>query len=151
MTILATALATGFGAGYSRIAPGTVGTLVGIALFWPLRDAPPLYQLGATVVLFLLSVAAAGDLARRLGHKDPSVVVVDEIVGVWASLLFLPFTPAVIVAVFFVFRLMDIVKPPPARGFESLPGGWGIVMDDLMAGVYTNLVLQLGLLIGSRL
>ena len=138
-------LATGFGSGFSPVAPGTAGTVVGLVLFWPLRGLGPLIQIAATFALFLLGVAAAEVTARRTGLKDPSIVVVDEIVGMWISLLMLPFTPAVAVAAFFLFRLMDVVKPPPARGFESLPGGWGIVLDDVMAGIYANLVVRAGL------
>jgi phosphatidylglycerophosphatase A len=144
-SVLATALATGFGSGYSRVAPGTAGTLVGIALFWPIHGLAPVYQIAATVILFFASVAAADHLARRLGRKDPGLVVADEIVGIWITLLFVPWTPAAVIAAFFLFRAMDILKPPPARGFESLPGGWGIVMDDVMAGVYANLLVQAGL------
>jgi phosphatidylglycerophosphatase A len=138
-------LATGFGSGFSPIAPGTAGTAVGLLLFWPMRGAGPVVQIAATVAMFLAGVAAAEVTARRTGLKDPSIVVVDEIVGMWISLLLLPWTPAVVVAAFFLFRLMDVVKPPPARGFEALPGGWGIVLDDVMAGVYANLVLRAGL------
>jgi phosphatidylglycerophosphatase A len=138
-------LATGFGSGYSPIAPGTAGTVVGLALFWPLHSASLLVQVVATLVVFAVGVAAADLTARRTGLKDPSIVVVDEIVGMWISLLFLPWNPVVVIAAFLLFRVMDVVKPPPARGFESLPGGWGIVMDDVMAGVYANLVLRIGL------
>jgi phosphatidylglycerophosphatase A len=138
-------LATGFGSGFSPVAPGTAGTAVGLALFWPLRTLSPVVQIGATVLMFLAGVAAAEVTARRTGLKDPSIVVVDEIVGMWISLLLLPFTPLTAAAAFFLFRLMDVVKPPPARGFEALPGGWGIVMDDVMAGIYANLVLRAGL------
>jgi phosphatidylglycerophosphatase A len=142
VTFTSTALATGFGAGYSPVAPGTAGTLVGLILFWPLIGVSLPYQIGATVLVFALAVASSHELSRRIGIKDPGLVVVDEVIGMWISLLFLPLSPTVIVAAFLLFRLFDVVKPPPARGFESLPGGWGIVMDDVMAGIYTNLVLQ---------
>lgn len=69
----------------------------------------------------------------------------DEIVGMWISLFFVPFTPANVVAAFLLFRGMDIVKPYPAADLEHLPGGWGIMADDVMAGIYANLVLQVGL------
>jgi phosphatidylglycerophosphatase A len=140
----ATVLATGFGSGYSPIAPGTAGTIVGVLLFWPMRALPFVYQLAATLVLFALAVPAATYVSRRLARKDPGLVVVDEILGMWISLLLLPWTPTVVIAAFFAFRLMDIVKPPPARGFEALPEGWGIVLDDVMAGVYANLLVQAG-------
>jgi phosphatidylglycerophosphatase A len=138
-------LATGFGAGYSPIAPGTAGTLVGLLLFWPLHNASILVQIAATLAMFVLAVVSADITAKRTGLKDPSLVVVDEIIGMWISLLFLPWTPPVLVAAFVLFRAMDVLKPPPARGFESLPGGWGIVMDDVMAGIYANLIAQIGL------
>jgi phosphatidylglycerophosphatase A len=140
----ATALATGFGSGYSPVAPGTAGTIVGLLLFWPLRNLPFVYQLAATLALFAIGVPAATHLSRRIARKDPGIVVVDEIIGMWISLLLLPLTPVVVIAAFLAFRAMDIIKPPPARGFEALPDGWGIVLDDVMAGVYANLLVQVG-------
>jgi phosphatidylglycerophosphatase A len=147
---LATALATGFGAGFSPIAPGTAGTVVGLVLFWPMARWPFVYQLAATTALFVLGVPAATHVARRVARKDPGLVVVDEMIGMWISLLLLPWTPAVIVASFFAFRAMDILKPPPARQFERFREGWGIVMDDVMAGVYANLIVQAGVFLWGR-
>ncbi len=135
-------VATGFGSGFAPVAPGTAGTLVGMLLFWPIARVAWPWQLLATGLLFLLAVATAEAVARRVKRKDPGLVVVDEIVGIWVSMLFLPLTPLTLVGAFLLFRILDVVKPPPARRFESLPGGWGIVMDDAMAGVYTNLLLQ---------
>jgi len=135
-------VATAFGAGYSPIAPGTAGSLVGLALFWPLQLAAPWVQLLVTVAAYFAGVAASTRLARRLGRKDPGAAVVDEVVGMWLALLFLPFTPATAVAAFLLFRVLDVFKPYPARQLESLPGGWGIMTDDVMAGVYANLLLQ---------
>jgi phosphatidylglycerophosphatase A len=144
---VATIVATGFGAGFSPIAPGTAGSLVGLALFWPLHLAAPWVQVLVTVAAYFGGVAASTRLAQRLGRKDPGAAVVDEVVGMWLSLLFLPFTPATAAAGFLLFRLFDVVKPFPARRFESLPGGWGIMTDDVMAGIYANLVLRAGLLV----
>jgi phosphatidylglycerophosphatase A len=143
----AVALATGFGAGYSPVAPGTAGSLVGLASFVALHRLPVSYQLGATALLFVVGVAAAGHTAKRVGQKDPGLVVVDEIIGQWTTLLFLPFTPVIAIAGFVLFRVMDVLKPYPARDFERLPGGLGIVADDVMAGVYANLLLRVGLLV----
>src|SRR5690349_19321626 len=95
---LATSLATGFGAGFSPIAPGTAGTVVGLLLFWPMARWPFAYQVAATIVLFALGVPAATHVARRVARKDPGLVVVDEMIGMWISLLLLPWTPAVVVA-----------------------------------------------------
>ena len=138
-------VATAFGAGFSPIAPGTAGSLVGLALFWPLQMTPPWMQVAATVVVYLAGVAASARLARRLGRKDPGAAVIDEVVGMWLALLFLPFTPATAVAGFLLFRALDVFKPWPARQFESLPGGWGIMTDDVMAAVYANLLLRAAL------
>jgi phosphatidylglycerophosphatase A len=140
-------VATGFGAGYSPIAPGTAGSLVGLLLFWPLRDLPPAYQICILAAVFLAGTAAAAWVARAAGIEDPGIVVVDEVVGMWTSLLFLPFTLGTAALAFVLFRVLDIVKPYPARDLESLPGGWGIMSDDLMAGVYANLTLRVALLV----
>jgi phosphatidylglycerophosphatase A len=102
-------------------------------------------QIAVTVAAYFAGVAASTRLAQRMGRKDPGAAVVDEVVGMWLSLLFLPFTPATAVAGFLLFRALDVFKPWPARQFESLPGGWGIMTDDVMAGIYANLLLQAGL------
>jgi phosphatidylglycerophosphatase A len=140
-------LATGFGAGFSPVAPGTAGTLVGLLLFWPLRQLPLVAQLGVLALVSLLGTWGADLVARREGRKDPGLVVVDEVVGMWISLLFVPFSWFTVVLGFFLFRFMDVVKPFPARQFESLRGGWGIMADDVMAGIYANLALQAILLV----
>jgi len=143
---LATVVATGLGSGYAPFAPGTAGSLVGLALFWPLHRLPLGVQAVAVVLVFALGVAAAGHVARRLGIEDPGLVVVDEVVGMWVSLLGVPFTGVTAIAGFLLFRVFDVFKPYPARDLERLPGGWGIMCDDVMAGVYANLLLRAGLL-----
>lgn len=143
--LLARLVATGLGSGYSPVAPGTAGSAVGLVLYWPLARLEPAWAVLAIVVLFLVGVAAATSVARHAGLHDPGIVVVDEVVGMWITLVFLPFTPFTAVLGFLLFRVMDIVKPPPARAFERLPGGWGILADDVMAGIYANLALRLAL------
>lgn len=145
--LLAQAVATGLGSGYSPFAPGTAGSLVGLVLYWALTSAPVPWTLGLLAALFVAGVAASTVIARRLGIEDPGVVVVDEVVGMWISLLFLPFTWKTVVLAFLLFRVMDIVKPYPARQLEGLPGGWGIMLDDVMAGIYANLALRIVLLV----
>ncbi|MEL6867415.1 MAG: phosphatidylglycerophosphatase A, partial [Bacteroidota bacterium] len=76
---------------------------------------------------------------------DPSKVVIDEMAGMWISLLWLPFSPLLLLLAFLLFRAFDIGKPFYIRQMEKLPSGWGIMMDDVLAGVYTNLLLQIGL------
>ena len=142
--LLSIVIATGLGSGFSPFAPGTAGSAVGLLLWWPLQRLPLAVQLGALAVVFAAGVITATRVARGLGIEDPGLVVVDEVIGMWTSLLFLPFTPVNAVAGFLLFRLLDVVKPYPARQFESLPGGWGIMMDDRMAGIYANLLLRIG-------
>jgi phosphatidylglycerophosphatase A len=142
--LLSTLVATGLGSGYAPIAPGTAGSAVGLLLFWPLHAASAAVQLAAVAVLFVVGVAAATRVARGVGLEDPGIVVVDEVLGMWTSLLLMPFTPATAAAGFVLFRILDVFKPYPARQLESLPGGWGIMADDLMAGVYANLLLRAG-------
>jgi phosphatidylglycerophosphatase A len=147
LSLAAQLVATGAGSGYAPFAPGTAGSLVGLLLFWPLSRLPFAGQVGVTVALFLLGTLAAAHLAGRLGLKDPGIVVVDEVVGQWVSLLLLPLTPLTVILGFLLFRLLDVLKPWPARDFERLPGGWGIMADDVMAGIYANLLVRVGLLV----
>jgi phosphatidylglycerophosphatase A len=140
-------LATGLGSGYSPFAPGTAGSAVGLVLFWPMASLPWPYSATACLAVSVLGVLAAAHIADRMGLKDPGIVVVDEIVGMWVTLIGLPFGPPTAACGFVLFRLMDVLKPWPARDLERLPGGWGIVADDLAAGVYANLLLRVGLLV----
>jgi phosphatidylglycerophosphatase A len=143
--VAATALATGFGSGYSPVAPGTAGSMVGLLTFWPLHWLPGAWQLAATSALLVAGVLASSRVSLRVGAHDPRVVVVDEILGMWVTLLFIPFTPAAALLGLLAFRVLDVVKPYPARQLEALPRGLGIMADDLMAGVYANLLLRIAL------
>jgi phosphatidylglycerophosphatase A len=138
-------VATGLGSGYSPVAPGTAGSIVGLLLFLPLARVGWPWQLAATAAVALVGALAAGRVARAVGRKDPGLVVVDEVAGQWVTFLALPFTPVIALAGFLLFRLMDIVKPWPARDLERLPGGWGIMADDVAAGIYAHLLLRVGL------
>jgi phosphatidylglycerophosphatase A len=144
---IATAIATGLGSGYSPFAPGTAGSAVGLLLFWPVALLPLAWQAALTAAVFAAGVAAASHLARRLGIEDPGVVVIDEVVGMWITLLALPLTPFTAAVGFFAFRAMDVWKPWPARQLEHLHGGWGIMADDVMAGVYANLLVRVALVV----
>lgn len=134
-------IATGFYSGYSRVTPGTVGSLVGVALF-----AIPLFSdtipfLVVTVLMFFVGVWTSAQLERRHGD-DPQIVVVDEIVGMWISLILVPRTLLFVAIAFILFRIFDTFKPFPARRAESLKHGWGIMLDDVVAGAYANLATQ---------
>ena len=140
-------LATAGGSGHAPVAPGTAGSAVGLALFWPLASLPLAAQLAACVVLFVLGAFASTYVARSTGRKDPGLVVVDEVVGMWVTLVGLPFVPFTAAVGFVLFRVMDVVKPWPARDLERLSGGWGIMADDVAAGVYAHLLLRVVLLV----
>ena len=135
-------IATFGGVGLIRPAPGTWGTLAGLA-FVPLLQALPAWGYLAAIVLgALFGCWLCGKVSRDLGVHDHGGIVWDEVA---AFLLVLPFTPASpfgFLLAFALFRLFDIWKPFPWRGLQHLPGGWGIVVDDLGAGLYANLILQ---------
>jgi phosphatidylglycerophosphatase A len=96
------------------------------------------------VALFGLGVAAASRTEQVARRKDPSIVVVDEVVGMLVALWALPFQAGEAVAAFLCFRLFDIAKPFPIRRLEAQPGGWGIMLDDVVAGLYANAVVRIG-------
>ncbi|MBI1806441.1 MAG: phosphatidylglycerophosphatase A [Ignavibacteria bacterium] len=135
-------VATGLFAGYSPIAPGTTGSVVGLALYALLGTDNLLIFSIAIVVTFFLGTVVSSQMERLLG-EDPPVVVIDEIVGMWISLWLLPKTIWLALGAFFIFRIYDIIKPQPARTFESIKNGWGIMLDDVVAGVYANLTMRL--------
>ena len=142
MDRLALLLATVFGAGYAPIAPGTAGSALTALALWlfPLSDP------GLLLVLALVLVAgtwAAGRAERLLGQKDPGAIVVDEVAGMIVSVLFLPRTLAVLVAGFCLFRFFDVTKPFPARTSQRFAGGVGVMIDDVIAGLYALVVLLL--------
>jgi phosphatidylglycerophosphatase A len=139
-------LATGAGIGFVPLAPGTFGSLLGIPLALAIGTLPGAWW----QALALVAAAAAGvpicsAAIRRLGGPhDPGCIVLDEIVGMAATLfLFDARRPLVVLAAFLLFRLFDIVKPSPARDVERLPLGWGVMADDLVAAVYANLSLHI--------
>ena len=139
-------IATGAGSGYLPKAPGTWGTLVGLMLWWPLAGLSLSAYLAAVAALFLVGVASAGAAEKILDRGDPGVVVIDEIVGVLIALTAAPLHPAAPLVGFALFRLFDIAKPFPVGWVDRhLHGGLGIMLDDVVAGLYALLVLHLGL------
>jgi phosphatidylglycerophosphatase A len=143
---LARLLATGLYAGYAPIAPGTAGSAVGLAAYWVFGLDRLIPASVAITCCFFLGVAASAAMERELG-EDPPVVVIDEVVGQWISLLLLPKSLLIAATSFVLFRLFDIIKPPPARNVEVLSNGWGIMLDDLLAAVYANISLRVLLLL----
>ena len=133
---LAEAVGTGLGSGLAPIAPATVASAVAVAAYWA-------FPFGGDSLWFFIIIPAAtfigvwsaGVVERRAGDKDPGRVVSDEFVGMWAACLFLPKTWIWLLAAFLLFRALDIFKPFGIRRLEKLPGGVGIVADDLAAGL----------------
>ena len=136
-------LATGFGVGTSPIAPGTLGTLVAILIYYFLSEiSPPLYEI-TLIGFFFLSVWVSENAERFFRKKDDQRIVIDEIIGFLITMLWVPKTIRFVIIGFLLFRFFDIVKPFPCRQLERVRGGLGVVLDDLAAGIYANVVLQL--------
>lgn len=145
MTRLAVAVATAGGAGYSPFAPGTAGSLVGLLIYLPTRTWPPVWQVTLLLAITVVGVWAATVAARHFGREDPGHVVIDEVAGQLLTLLFTGVSLTGAIVGFFVFRVFDIIKPPPVDKLERLPHGYGIMADDLMAGLYGTLVLHIAM------
>jgi len=144
-------IATGLGSGYFPVAPGTAGSAVGLALVIAFRQAPlePLRLAvcltAFTGLLFVLGVWSAGKAEKVFGRVDPGQVVIDEVAGQIITFVATPrITWIGLIAGFILFRAFDIVKPFPARRAERFSGGWGIMLDDVVAGLYSLIVLVIG-------
>ena len=139
-------LAQGLGVGRIPVAPGTFGTLVGLPIVWILWNFDPLIYVAITGLFISFSIWIAGAAARfHGGHDDPKIVI-DEIAGIVVALAWVPPSAIALAAGFILFRLLDIVKPPPINWIDRrVKGGLGIVLDDLIAGLGANIVLQIAL------
>jgi len=137
-------LALGFGSGLAPVAPGTFGTLVGVLIYLPLSQLPLVWYLAALLVVVLIGIPVCGHTARALGTHDHGSIVWDEIAGMLVTMIGAPAGWPWLVGGFLLFRLFDIWKPWPIRLLDrEVGGGLGIMLDDLLAGVYALLVLQL--------
>ncbi len=144
MTRLAVFLATAGYTGYFPIAPGTVGSAVGLAVYgvvWWMQSTA--FEIALIVVLFAAGVWAGTVAERYFGGIDPGPIVLDEVVGMLITLALLPVGVSGAVAGFVLFRVFDVIKPFPAARFEKLHGGLGVMADDAMAAIYANLSLRL--------
>lgn len=130
------------GLGYLPVAPGSAGSLLALLLGWGLAAWGPAAPLLAACACAGLTALLAGRAEALLGRRDPPAVVLDEVAGMLLAMVALPRHWAVAVAAFACFRLLDVWKPLGIRRAQALPGGAGIVADDLLAGLYTNLLLQ---------
>ncbi|WP_291984409.1 phosphatidylglycerophosphatase A [Luteitalea sp.] len=138
------AVATVFGIGYVPFAPGTFGSAAGLAVFAAVRAAGgPVVEALTIVLVFLVGAWAATAAETHFGHIDPGPVVIDEVLGMLVTLAFLPVSVTGALVGFVLFRVFDVIKPPPCNSLEALPGGWGVMSDDLMAGVYACVCVRL--------
>ena len=138
--------ASGFYTGYAPAASGTLGSAIAVAFYFIPGFESPLILGLVLLLVFGLGIKASSIMEKRYGH-DPAEVTIDEIVGMWITLFLLPKTILVVLAAFFVFRFCDIIKPFPARKFDTMHGGFGIMMDDVVSGIYANITMQIILLI----
>ncbi len=160
-TLWAWAVGTFFGAGLLKPGPGTYGSIAALLLWYgaahllhPSARALMAGTAVAALVATLTGIPAATIVARESGREDPGHVVIDEVAGQWIALISLPATPWFAVMALVLFRLFDIWKPWPVRRLERLPGGWGIMLDDVAAGVLALGVAYLvvgGLMLAGRL
>ena len=139
-----TLLATFFYVGKFPIAPGTLASFAGMLLAITFYRCPLGYTV-LTAVITIIGFKVSGQLETILNKKDPSCVVIDEVAGVLIAFFILPLTPTIIIVTFFLFRAFDMFKIYPVNKFEEMKGSAGIMMDDLIAGVYTNLIMQLAI------
>ncbi len=137
-------IATLFGTGYLSGFPGTVGSVFGLLLYVITGIiGGAILQWIFFPILIILAYWSGKWVADSLGQKDPTCVVIDEVAGVWVTFLGTHIHGPFLLIGFLLFRLMDIFKPFPIRRSEAIPKGWGILVDDLLAGLYANLVLRL--------
>jgi phosphatidylglycerophosphatase A len=157
-TLWAWTIATFFGAGFWKPGPGTAGS-VAAALIWLIvgqltitsttatsfatHNELAILTAAAALLLLAIAIPAATIVARETGHEDPQIVVADEAVGQWITLIAAPAGWEYALIGLVLFRLFDITKPPPIRKIEFLPEGWGIMLDDVGAGIYALICLQL--------
>ena len=136
--------ATGLGCGYIPKIPGTIGSLLVVLIYW-FFPVDSILLISISIVLFMIGVPAA-TVVERFEGKDSGKIVIDEIVGQILTFVLIPFTGVNLILGFFLFRIFDIWKPYPINISQNLPNGWGVMIDDVLAAVYANIVLRIVLL-----
>ena len=145
MKRLAVLIASSGGLGYAPVAPGTAGSAAGVVIYLATAAWPLAWQIGLAAVVIIVGTWAGHVASRHFSREDPSQVVIDEVAGQLVTLLATGVTVTGAIVGFFLFRLLDIIKPWPANRFERLHGGVGIMADDVAAAVYGNLILQIAI------
>ncbi len=151
MKEIAKIIATSFGFGFAPVAPGTFGAIFGCIIVWILSlsgwiNVSPMnlniILIILTIIFLLLGIWSTNELESEWGH-DPGKIVMDETIGLWISCLFIPMTWTNLILAFILFRFFDILKPLGIKYFESWKGGYGVMFDDVVAGIYANIILQI--------
>lgn len=135
-------LSSFFYLGFLPLIPGTFGSIAGLILFF-LTQSELFFLIPLTLAVLIIGFFISGRAERLLNKKDPSCIVIDEVGGMLLSLMFLPFNIKLAVLGFFLFRILDTLKPYPAGRFQHFKGSLGIMSDDIVAGIYTNIILQI--------
>lgn len=135
-------IGSGFYTGYSPYISGTVGSLAALIIYL-IPGFENLFIIVPAIIIFMVYGIYVGNKFESEYGKDPSQCTVDEVVGTWISLIALPKTIGIIITAFFLWRILDIIKPPPARNLERLKGGLGIMIDDVISGIYTLIIMHL--------
>jgi phosphatidylglycerophosphatase A len=150
MKFFARLISTGLGIGYFPKAPGTIASLATVVVYWYSPDISTLFILCFCLCFFLIGVVSSSVTEKEVQQKsgnnalhDPGIIIIDEIAGMLIALIALPKTVPFAIAAFILFRFFDIIKPFPVNKAERLPSGWGIMLDDVLAGIFANIILQL--------
>ena len=128
--------------GHSPFMPGTLGSLAGLLIYFVVKDKLPVY-IFSILFLFFLGILFASEAERIYKRKDAQMIVIDEACGMMLSLFLVPYSFWVMVLAFALFRVLDILKPPPAKAIEKFSGSFGVMFDDIIAAIYTNFILQI--------
>lgn len=140
--------ATGCFIGNVSVAPGTFGSTLGIPLCFLISKIELTVALVFTIIFIFFAIVIAQEAEKMLGEKDPGCIVIDEIAGLMVALIGVPFNIISVLTGFLIFRVFDILKPYPIKYLErKLSGGVAIVMDDVVAGIYSNIALRMGMLL----
>jgi phosphatidylglycerophosphatase A len=140
---IATFIASAGYVGFVPVAPGTFGSAVGLVIYAAVRWTDSIIVEGVVVLIALVIGIWSADVVEKEMGKDPGAVVIDEVLGMLVTLAFLDVTPLGAAVGFFIFRVLDVIKPYPAGRLEHLPGGPGVMLDDAMAGVYSNVMMRI--------
>ncbi len=135
-------ISTVFGIGYTVYAPGTMGSLFGLLLYMFIKDIPVVWYVLFIVALFIIGVLTSDVMEDVYGIKDPSFVVIDEVVGMLIAMIAVPYSTLTAILAFLLFRIVDISKVPPLNWLEKIHGGFGVMIDDAVGGLIVNILLQ---------